>query len=147
MKKFLVILFLTAAGYRSTARPVEIINEKIVQNFKEIYPNALQVSWLEYPDTYAVYFMENGIKINIIFNKDGSFVSSSRYYKEEYLPYYLLAEIKKRYPLKKVYGISELTSPGAISYFIKLEDTKNWLTIKMDSEGNINVVEKLNKAS
>ena len=42
MKKFLVILFLTAAGYSSTARPVEIINEKIVQNFKEIYPNAFR---------------------------------------------------------------------------------------------------------
>lgn len=146
MKKFFIILFLTAAGFSSTARPTEIINEKIVRSFKEIYPNALQVSWLEYPDTYAVYFVENGIKINIIFNKDGSFVSSARYYNEENLPYYLLAEISKRYPTKKVYGVSELTTPGAISYFIKLEDAKSWLTIKMDSEGNINVVEKFNKA-
>jgi hypothetical protein len=147
MKKFLVILFFSAAGYSSTAKPTVAINEKIVQNFKEIYPNAIQVSWMEYPETYVVYFVENGMKINIIFNKDGSFVSSVRYYKEEYLPYYLLAEIRKKYPLKKVYSVSELTTPGAISYFIKLEDEKSWITIKMDSEGTINVVEKFNKAS
>jgi hypothetical protein len=147
MKKFLVILFFTAAGYGATARPTETINEKIVQYFKEIYPNAIQVSWMEYPETYVVYFAENGMKINIIFNKDGSFVSSVRYYKEEYLPYYLLAEIRQKYPLKKVFSVSELTTPGAISYFIKLEDAKSWLTIKMDSEGTLKVVEKFNKAS
>ena len=136
MKKLLVILFFTAVGYSATAGPKININEKIVRHFKEIYPNALQVSWMEYPETYAVYFVQNGIKINIIFDKDGSFISSTRYYKEEYLPYYLLAELKKKYPSKKVYGISELTSPGTISYFIKLEDAEYWMTIKMDSEGN-----------
>lgn len=147
MKKFLAILLLTAAGFSAMARPGEAINEKIVRNFNEIYPNAIQVSWMEYPETYVVYFVENGMKINIIFNKDGSFVSSVRYYKEEYLPYYLLAEIREKYPLKKVYSVSELTSPGVISYFIKLEDAKSWITIKMDSEGIMNVVEKFNRAS
>jgi hypothetical protein len=145
-KKFLVILFLIASGYYTMARSTAAVNEKIVRNFKEIYPNAIQVRWVEYPETYVVYFEENGIKVNIIYNKDGSFVSSERYYKEEYLPYYLLAEIRKKYPSKTVYGVSELTSPGMISYFIKLEDAKSWITIKMDSEGNSNVVEKFNKA-
>jgi hypothetical protein len=147
MKKFLFILFLTATGFSSTARPVLSINEKIVRTFKETYPDALQVSWIEYPETYAVYFVQDGIKVHIIFNKDGSFVSSVRYYKEDYLPYYLLAEIRKKYPLKKVYSVSELTSPGMISYFIRLEDSRTWMTIKLDSEGNIFPVEKFNKAS
>jgi len=146
MKKILFILYLAATGPTVSAHPVRDINEKIVRNFKETYPDAVQVSWMEFPETYAVYFVEGGIKVNIIFNKDGSFVSSLRYYKEDYLPYYLLAEIRKKYPLKKVYSITELTSPGTISYFVKLEDAKAWLTIKLDSEGNINVVEKLNKA-
>jgi hypothetical protein len=147
MKKFLVIMYLSAAALSSFARNNLNINEKIVRNFKETYPNAIQVTWMEYPETYSVYFVEDGIKVNIIFNKDGSFVSSVRYYKEDYLPYYLLAEIRKKYPSKKVYSVSELTSPGTITYFIKLEDAKTWVTIKMDSEGNINLVEKLNKQS
>jgi hypothetical protein len=147
MKKFLFIIYLSAASISSFARATWNINEKIVRNFKEIYPNAVQVSWMEYPETYAVYFVEDGIKVNIIFDKDGGFVSSVRYYKEDYLPYYLLAEIKRKYPSKKVYSVSELTSPGTITYFIKLEDPKTWTTIKMDSEGNMNLVEKLNKPS
>jgi hypothetical protein len=146
MKKFLVMLFLVAAGYHLAEGRSVPINEKIVMNFKEIYPNAMQVSWIENPETYTVYFVENGIKVNIIFNRDGSFVSSARYYKEEYLPYYLLAEIRKKYPSKKVYGVSEMTTPGMISYFVKLEDAKSWITIKMDSEGNMKLVEKFKKA-
>ena len=63
------------------------------------------------------------------------------------MPYSLLTEIREKYHLKKVYSVSELTSPGAISYFIKLEDAKSWITIKMDNEGTMNVVEKFNKAS
>jgi hypothetical protein len=147
MKKFFFVMYLSAATLSSSARTTWNINEKIVRNFKEIYPNAAQVNWMEYPETYAVYFVEDGIKVNIVFNKDGGFVSSVRYYKEDYLPYYLLAEVKRKYPTKKIYSVSELTSPGTITYFIKLEDAKTWLTIKMDSEGNMNQVEKLNKQS
>ena len=147
MKKLLFIGYLVIAGLYTSAHPMRDINDKIVRNFKETYPDAMQVSWVEYPETYAVYFQEGGIKVNIIFTKDGSFVSSVRYYKEDFLPYYLLAEIRKKYPLKKVYSVSELTSPGTISYFVKLEDAKTWMTIKLDSEGNINLVEKFNKSS
>lgn len=147
MKKFLFIFYLAAAGLSTSAHPGREINENIVRKFKEIYPNAIQISWVEYAETYVVYFMEGEIKVSIIFNKDGSFVSSVRYYQQEYLPYYLLAEIKKKYPLKKVYSVAEMTSPGTISYFVKLENAKTWLTIKLDSEGNITLVEKFNKAS
>jgi hypothetical protein len=147
MKKLLFVGYLVIAGISTSAHPLRGINEKIVQNFKETYPNAIQVSWVEYPETYAVYFVEGGIKVNIIFSKDGSFVSSVRYYKEDYLPYYLLAEIKDKYPLKKIYSIEELSSTRTISYFVKLEDAKTWITIKLDSEGNISLVEKFNKAS
>jgi hypothetical protein len=147
MKKLLFILYLSSAALSSSAVTSRNINDKIVRNFKETYPNAIQVSWMEYPETYAVYFVQDGIKVNIIFNKDGSFVSSVRYYKEDFLPYYLLDDIRKKYSSKKVYSVSELTTPGTITYFIKLEDARTWLTIKMDSEGNMNVVEKLNKQS
>jgi hypothetical protein len=145
MKKLLIVIYFLMAAFSSIAS-VRNINEKLVQAFRETYPNAVQVSWKEYPETYAVYFAEEGIKATIIFKKDGSFVSSTRYYGEEYLPYYLVAAIREKYPEKKIYGVTEMSSPSGVDYYIKLEDANKWVTLKIDSEGNIRLVEKFKKA-
>jgi hypothetical protein len=102
----------------------------------------VQVDWREYPETYTVSFEEGKVKVSLIFNKDGSFISSSRYYKEEYLPYYLVAAIREKFPEKKIFGITEVSTASYIGYYVKLQDAKTWMTIKMDSEGNIRIVEK-----
>ncbi len=145
MKKFLFIAYFVTAGLSSMAAN-NSVNEKLVQSFREIYPNAVQVSWKEYPETYAVYFAEEGIKATIIFRKDGTFLKSTRYYKKEFLPYYLVAAIREKFPAESIFGVTEITSPSGIEYFIKLEDDRNWRTIKLDSEGNILVMEKFKKA-
>ena len=61
----------------------------------------MRVSWLEFPETYAVNFEEAGVKSTIHYNKDGSFISAIRYYSEEKLPYYLIASLKEKFPGKK----------------------------------------------
>jgi hypothetical protein len=94
-----------------------------------------------------VNFMEDGIRNAIIYEKDGTFRSSTRYYKEQNLPYYLLVNIRKRYPDKKIFGVTEISSISEIEYYIKMEDAAVWTTIKMDSEGNLVLVEKLKKES
>jgi hypothetical protein len=144
MKKYLFLIYFSIAGFSSFAGGT--VNEKLLLAFSEIYPNAVQVSWMEYPETYAVYFLEQGIRATIIFNKDGTFIRSTRYYKEEFLPYYLVAAIRGKYPAKKIYSITEISSPDNIEYFVKLVDDKYWMTLKVGSEGNIRVIEKFRKA-
>jgi hypothetical protein len=145
MKKILIAAILVISGLGSLAAG-KSINEKILQIFRESYPNAVKVSWLEYPETYLVYFEEESVKSNIIFSKDGSFIRATRYYKEEYLPYYLAAAIHGKFPGKKIYSVTEVSTPDNIEYYVKLEDDKNWVTIKLDSEANIRLLEKLRKA-
>jgi len=69
MKKLLFSIYFLIAGFGSMAA-VKTVNEKLVQSFRETYPNAVQVNWKEYPETYAVYFAEEGIKATIVFQKD-----------------------------------------------------------------------------
>jgi hypothetical protein len=146
MKKYLFIFCLLIAGLGSRAA-VYTINEKLLQSFSESYPHAVKVSWLEYPLTYAVNFEEAGVKATIHYNKDGSFLSAIRYYAEEKLPYYLIASLKAKFPGKKIYCVTELSNPYEINYYIKLQDAKTWTTVKADSDGNIVVTERFDKAS
>jgi hypothetical protein len=145
MKKYLSLFYFLFIGFSSIASSPGNIDEKLVQTFRESYPNAIEVNWKEFPQAFAVYFAEEKVRANIIFKKDGSFVSSTRYYGEEYLPYYLVASIKSKFPEKKIYGVTEISSPSDIAYYIKLEDEGTWMTIKLDSDGSLKVIEKFRK--
>lgn len=145
MKKLLVLMYSLMVGFGSMAVPITNVNERVVRAFKETYPKAEQVDWKEYPESYIVYFVEDGVRSNIIYGKDGSFISSTRYYKEETLPYYLLVTVKKKFVDKKIFGVTEMSTPNHIEYYIKMEDDKRWMTIKVDPDGNLELVEKFNK--
>ena len=122
------------------------ISEKMLQSFKQTFPDAEQVKWLEGADRYTVNFKENGILTKIDYDKDGNFISSLRYYMERNLPINILCRLQKKYADKKVFGVTEVTSDATVEYYIKLEDADNWITVKSNADGNMQVVEKYKKA-
>ena len=122
------------------------ISEKILNTFKQTFPDAQQVKWLEQTDRYTVNFKENGILTKIDYDKEGNFISSLRYYTEKNLPINILCRLQKKYADKKVFGVTEMTSDATVEYYIKLEDDQNWITVKSNADGNMQVVEKYRKA-
>ena len=147
MKEYFVLFYSLLIGVNSFSYTAKNVDEKLIQSFKESFPNAEQVAWEEHSETYVVNFVDDGVRSNIIYEKDGTFVRSTRYYTERNLPYYLLINIKKKYADKKIFGVTEISSVDHIEYFIKLEDAKVMTTIKVDSDGNLSMVEKYRKAS
>ncbi len=145
MKKILIAVMLVISGFASVAAG-KSINEKLLQTFRESYPNAVHIDWQEYLETYAVYFDVDSVRSNIIFSKNGTFIKAFRYYREDYLPYYLAAAIHGKYPKMKIHDVTEVSTPDNIEYYIKLEDAKTWMTIKLDSDANITRLDKFRKA-
>jgi len=122
------------------------ISEKMLKSFKQTFPDAQQVKWLEQTDRYTVNFKENGILTKIDYDKEGNFISSLRYYTEKNLPINILCRLQKKYADKKVFGVTEMTTDAVVDYYIKLEDAENWITVKSNVDGNMQVVEKYKKA-
>ena len=147
MKKIFVLFYSVILGLNSFGISTRNVNEKVLQIFKESFPKAEQVIWTEMEDTYSVHFIEDGIRSNVTYAKNGNFIQSIRYYQERNLPYYLLVTLKKKYPDKKIFGITELSTDQDIVYYVKMVDAKIWLTLKLDSEGQITMIEKFKKAS
>jgi hypothetical protein len=145
MKKILIAVMFVISGFGSMAAG-KSINEKLVQIFRESYPNAVDIVWKEFPENYAVYFKVDSVRSNIIFSKNGTFVRAYRYYGEDYLPYYLASAIHGKYPKMKIHDVTEVSTPDFIEYYIKLEDANTWMTIKVDSDANITRLEKFRKA-
>jgi len=146
-KHFLTLASLLTLSAGVFAADNFIINEKLLQSFKQTFPDAEQVKWLEQSDKYTVNFKENGILTKIDYDKDGNFLSSLRYYTEKNLPINILCKLQKKYSGKKVFGVTEMTTDSNVEYYIKLEDDKNWITVKSNADGIMQVTERYNKAS
>lgn len=147
MKKILLAVFPILIGLQSFSYHILPVNEKLLATFQETFPYAERVQWSESTDAYAVTFVEHGILTRITFNKNGDFTGSLRNYSERNLPYYILCLLKAKFPGEKIFGVTEITVPTVINYYIKLEGPKLWKTVRVDSEGFISVVEKYRKIS
>lgn len=133
----------TAAGFYNSIG----INERLLQIFKQTFPDAEQVKWVEAEDKYTVNFKEKGILTKIEYDKEGNFLSSLRYYSEKNLPVNILCRLQKKYSDKKIFGVTEMATETSVEYFIKLEDDNTWITVRSGVDGNLQVVEKYKKAS
>jgi len=153
MKKFFVLagsilLSAVAFAFNNTGD----VNEKVLQSFRSGFPHAEEVSWEELPKSYVVNFTDDMVRTKIIYQKNGEFVSSTRYYTEHTLPSYLRLLIKKEYPGKEIFGVTEISAVTdeenhiETLYYIKLTDARHWITIRMESDGTITEKEKLNRS-
>jgi hypothetical protein len=145
MKKYLVILFsvilcsLALAGYSKD------VNEKVLKSFKEAFPAAENVRWQAYAEKYIAQFRQNGIRTIVNYDLEGNFLGATRYYTEENLPVNVICKLKKKYPTKNIFGVTEVSTAESIQYYIKLEDESTWTTVQSDADGNSAVIEKYKK--
>jgi hypothetical protein len=122
------------------------ISDKLLEAFRKTFPDAMQVKWVEEPNSYLVTFKQNDILTKVNYDKDGNFVSSIRYYSEKNLPVSIICHLQKEYPGKSVFGVTEVATEYTTEYYIKLQDDKNWYTIHSDASGNLEKIEKFRKA-
>lgn len=152
MKKYLVVL-LMLAGISSFANTSFSIDEKILRSFNALFPNAEQIKWDESPEAFTIHFSDGGIRSRIVFEKDRPLVTLTRYYMEQDLPYSVLLKLKKEFHDKKITGVTEISTHRQLGnylqeeFYIKLEDNKNLMTVKLKRNGKFTVLEKLRKAA
>jgi hypothetical protein len=82
----------------------------------------------------------------VSYDLEGNVVKSIRYYYGETLPVYIQAKLSKKYEGKTVFGVTEITSENQVTYYIILQDDKNWINVQSDAFGNMFTEKKLKKA-
>lgn len=143
MKKVLAIIcsmLLVAGAYAFE------VNEKVLKSFNETFTAAEGVKWEEYKGHYTVSFVQTGIQSKVNYDKSGYIISSIRYYSPQTLPLNIYNDLKRKYSKQELYGVTEVTFGTDVVYFVKMQDAKNWLTIKVDASGNSSLEEKYRKA-
>jgi hypothetical protein len=143
MKKLLVILasaLVTVAAYAYDP------NEKVLKSFNETFSGAEDVKWEEFSTYYTVSFVNAGIRSKVNYDKDGNMLGSIRYYSPEMLPLNILNKLKKENAKRTLFGVTEVTFGSDVTYYVKVEDAKYWITLKVDVAGNSQVTERYKKS-
>jgi hypothetical protein len=140
LMSFASLLLLAATCFADTP------NDKVLKSFHSTFTSPKQVKWYEHKDYYEVSFAQASVRANVKYDLEGNFLSSIRYYKETQLPANILYQVKKRYADKTIFGVTEIANAEEIYYFVKLEDSKRWMTIKVSSNGQMELYEKYRKA-
>ena len=115
------------------------------ETFHQNFPNAGNVHWEDDPNGYAVSFMVESVYTRITYDRKGRFTGSLRNYAGQFLPFSVTNEIKREYPGQDIYGVTEVSSPAGLTYFVKLVSSKSWTTICMQNDGTFSVVEKYDR--
>jgi hypothetical protein len=145
MKKIVIAGFTLLIALQSFAWSGPEVQQLLHESFVHNFPNAEHVTWSDDTEGYTVSFTVNSILTRISYDRKGKFVSSLRNYSEQVLPFYITNMLKQKYPGNEIYGITEITSPTDINYFVKLEGPKHWITVRVDNDGDNMVVEKYRK--
>ncbi len=137
-------LFLFAMLFVAGAYAYDI-NEKVLKSFNETFAAAQDVKWEEYKNYYTVSFVQSGIRSKVNYDKNGYVIGSLRYYAPQNLPLNIHNRLRKQYSKMELYGVIEVTVEGEIAYFVKIQDEKNWMTIKIEPSGGSTLCEKYRK--
>ncbi|HVE61590.1 MAG TPA: hypothetical protein VNA26_07215 [Chitinophagaceae bacterium] len=146
MKKIILSIATALFSFIAFAAAPTAVSEKALSAFSKSFKDAKEVVWSEYENYYEVRFMHNSVRSWVTYDEDGNILKSRRYYQEDMLPLLIKAKINKRHSDKKIFGITEMASDAEVTYYIILEDDKNWLTVKSDAFGTLSVYEKFKKA-
>ena len=122
------------------------VDEKVLAAFNKTFEHAEEVTWTSSGDNFQVKFKQNDIASRVYYDKEGNILKTYRYYKQEGLPLLIFSKIKNKYSDKTIYGVVESSSSEGTYYYITLEDTKEWMEIKADGFGYLQVEKKFNKA-
>ena len=144
-KAFLLGLFTVSFSAGAFATKDTDISDRLLQTFRQTFPDAQQVVWAEQDGIYAVDFRQRDILTNVLYDKDGNLLHSLRYYSGRNLPVTILSRLQKRFPGKTIFGVIEIASETSVEYNIRLEDDHNWITVSSDIEGDLEVIEKYKK--
>lgn len=144
MKKILLTLIIASAASFSFANPP--VSEKVLKVFSAVFPTVQNAKWYEYADYYQVYFENEDVKCRMKYDFNGRVISTMRYYGESLVTPFLKAKLAQKFPDKKIYGVIEINSDNEMIYEFVLEDDKNWMHVRSDVTGQMNVTEKFKKA-
>ncbi len=149
MKKLQTILAAVTLLLATTAfanKGLEKVSPIVKNAFEQQFAGIKQVVWEKTEDVYFAYFKMDEKDVAVAYNEDGCMLGTSRVIAAAQLPLSVLLAIGSKYENYAVAkSATEITYDGQTSYYINIENEKQTLKLKCQSNGDLSLSSKTKK--
>ena len=116
----------------------EVVIPAVVQaTFENKYPNAIDVNWDQDGEEFLAGFEEGDYYLEVTISEDGTWVQTFAGIFLEDLPTAAQQLIKQKYVVEEYNGISKVTTPQQIRFYVNFETTKQAVSLSFDEHGKL----------
>ncbi len=122
------------------------INLRALRDFLSRYDNADQACWFSTPDGgFESYFIRDGFGNRVMYDQKGNWSFSLITYGENKLPRAIRNLVKSAYFDFDISMAEEVQMNEGIEYIITLEDPSGIRVVKVDRQGELEILQELDK--
>lgn len=122
------------------------VNIRAVRDFMKRFDQVDHTRWFSTPEGgYESYFMQNGYWDRVYYDKRGNWLCSLICYGETKLTRDIRSFVKSAYFDFDITMVEELRRPEGIEYAINLENSSEIRIVKVNREGELEVLQELDK--
>ncbi len=122
------------------------INTRAMRDFLDRFEKIDNALWFLGSDGgFEAYFIQDGYGDRVIYNKKGGWLKSLIMYGEGKLPPDIRREVKSVYFDFSIFLVEEVQTYEGVEYVVYLEDKLKYVLIKVDKEGEMEVLQNMDK--
>ena len=122
------------------------INTKAVKDFQTRFADANNAQWFSDRNGLVSYFVKDGYGDRVFYDKKGRWQYSLIFYNETKLPRDVRSSVKSIYFDMNITLVEEVQTPNGKVYIVHLEDKSNIKILKVNDEGEMEIMQELTKA-
>jgi hypothetical protein len=111
-----------------------IVNKEIDKAFRKTFPDAQNLIWYEINKHYIVKFIENDMKHQALFAKNGKLKYDISYGNEKHLPGIMLAKMQDVYNEYNITWVANVKEAGRSIWLVNLDNLKHFVLIRMEED-------------
>jgi hypothetical protein len=122
------------------------INAKAVKDFQTRFADANNAQWFSDRNGFVSYFVKDGYGDRAFYDKKGHWQYSLIFYTEAKLPRDVRSSVRSIYFDMNITLVEEVQTPNGKVYIVHLEDKSNIKILKVNDEGEMEIMQELTKA-
>jgi hypothetical protein len=124
---------------------VKDINARAIKDFNARFNGANNAMWFSDRNGFTTYFIKDGYGDRVFYDKKGHWQYALIFYSEDKLPRDVRAAVKSTYFDMAITLVEEVQTIEAKVYIVHLEDKTNIKILKVNDEGEFEILQDLSK--
>jgi len=121
------------------------INAKAVKDFESRFTSANNAKWFSDKNGLVSYFIQDGYGNRVFYDKKGRWQYSLIFFGQDKLPRDVRAAVRSTYYDLDITLVEEVQTPDARVFIVHLEDKSNIKILKVNDQGEMEIMQELTK--